>query len=163
MPKICLISDSHGNKEKIDDLLFNNSFDYIFFMGDGLRDFSNYYLDNLKMVSGNCDLFSDEPLTTFVTIRDKKIMITHGHSYKAKLTKLFMANYAKEQCCDIVCYGHTHYQKDEIINGVRLINPGSLKNGEYAVLEIENNLSLEISIFSIISSKAIIATFPSLC
>ncbi len=144
MLKICLISDSHGNKDKIEDLLFNNTFDYIFFMGDGLRDFKDYYLENLKMVSGNCDLFSDEPFTTFVKIQDKKIMITHGHVYKAKLTKMLMANYAKEQNCDIVCYGHTHCQKDESVNGVRLINPGAFKNGEYAILKIENN-KVEVS------------------
>ena len=139
MARICLISDSHGNKDKIEDFLLDSNFDYIFFMGDGLRDFRDIYLDNLKKVSGNCDFFSDEANTIFTIICGKKIMITHGHMYKAKLTKSLMANYAKQNNAQIVCYGHTHIQKDETIDCVRLINPGSFKNGQYAILNIEEN------------------------
>ena len=147
MTKICLISDSHGNKEKVEDLLIDSKFDYVFFMGDGLRDLRDVDSDNIKKVCGNCDFFSDEANTLFVNLADKKIMITHGHIYKAKLTKLLMVNYAKQNNAQIVCYGHTHMQNDEIIDNVQIINPGSLKSGQYAVMTIDKDL-VKVDFFS---------------
>lgn len=140
MVKICLISDSHGSRKKVEDLLINNKFDYVFFMGDGLKDFE--YLEdivNVKKVSGNCDFFNSEAITQFTNIEGFKIMQTHGHEFRAKLTPLLMLEKAKNNYCDIVCFGHTHKQVSEKIEGILFINPGAFKNGEYAVLNLTKN------------------------
>ena len=137
MIKICLISDSHGNRRKVEDLVVTGEFDYVFFMGDGLRDFDNIDETILKKVCGNCDFFSHEAITQFATINGVKIMITHGHEFKAKLTPLLMVEKAKQNNCNIVCYGHTHNQKVEEIDGITLINPGAFKYGNYAILNID--------------------------
>ena len=140
MVKICLISDSHGSRKNVEDLLFNNNFDYVFFMGDGLKDFENVEeVVNLKKVMGNCDFFNFEAITQFASIEGFKIMQTHGHEFRAKLTPLLMLEKAKNNYCDIVCFGHTHNQKTEKIDGILFINPGAFKNGEYAVLTLTKN------------------------
>ena len=140
MVKICLISDSHGNRLKVENLLLNNKFDYVFFMGDGLKDFENIEeIINLKKVSGNCDFFSFEAITQFTNVEGFKIMQTHGHEFRAKLTPLLMLEKAKNNYCDIVCFGHTHKQMSEKIEGILFINPGAFKNGEYAVLILQKN------------------------
>ncbi|MBR4003116.1 MAG: YfcE family phosphodiesterase [Clostridia bacterium] len=140
MVKICLISDSHGNRLKVENLLLNNKFDYVFFMGDGLKDFENIEeIINLKKVSGNCDFFSFEAITQFTNVEGFKIMQTHGHEFRAKLTPLLMLEKAKNNYCDIVCFGHTHKQSAERIEGILFINPGAFKNGEYAVLTLQKN------------------------
>lgn len=111
MIKICLLSDSHGSRNKVEDLITSSNFDYVFFMGDGVRDFE--YIDStiLKKVCGNCDFFCDEPITQFANFEGFKIMLTHGHDFKAKLTMGLMLEKAKQNYCDIVCYGHTTYSK----------------------------------------------------
>ena len=46
---------------------------------------------------------------------------------------------------DIVCYGHTHIAADETVDGIRLINPGSLwrsrdgRGPSYALLNIDGD------------------------
>ena len=143
MMKICLLSDSHGNRRKVEDLIVSNEFDYVFFMGDGLRDFDNIDETILKKVCGNCDFFSQEAVTQFVTINGVKIMITHGHEFKAKLTPLLMVEKAKQNNCNIVCYGHTHVQKYDIVDEIGVLNPGAFSNFKggkrtYAVIEVDN-------------------------
>jgi len=137
--KICILSDSHGNKNKVDELLNHDDFDYFFFLGDGLRDFDDYDDIKIKKVSGNCDLLNNEALTQFITLLDHKIMLTHGHDYRAKYTLSLMLDEAKNNNCDIVCFGHTHKQKNEIINGILFLNPGALKNNNYMILSLNKN------------------------
>ena len=131
----------------MEDLIFSNHFDYIFFMGDGLRDFDNIDEDNLKKVSGNCDLFNFEAITQFVEVEGFKIMLTHGHEYRAKLTPLLMLKKAKENNCNIVCFGHTHKQISEEIDNILLINPGSFKNNDYAVLSLQKKYCSRITFY----------------
>ena len=147
MKKICLLSDSHGSRGRVEDLVFSNNFDYIFFMGDGLRDLDNIEDDKIKKVSGNCDLFNWEAITQFLEIEGFKIMLTHGHEYRAKLTPLLMLKKAKENDCQIVCYGHTHKQICEEIDNIYLINPGSFKNNDYAILSLQKNKKPTIEFF----------------
>ena len=49
-----LVSDSHGNKEKIDFIFQNFTFDYFFFLGDGYKDLGGYFnyaaeIDDIRM------------------------------------------------------------------------------------------------------------------
>ena len=148
MIKICLLSDSHGSRNKVEDLITSSNFDYVFFMGDGVRDFE--YIDStiLKKVCGNCDFFCDEPITQFANFEGFKIMLTQGHDFKAKLTRGLMLEKAKQNYCDIVCYGHTHTQKSEKYDGILFINPGAFKNGEYALLTLNKNKEPNIEFVS---------------
>lgn len=137
--KILLISDSHGNKKTLSEFLQKSTYDFAFFLGDGVRDIEVFDENIVKRVCGNCDFFSSEAVTRFENMANKKIMLTHGHNYRAKLTTSLMLEKAKQNFCDIVCFGHTHIQSSQTLDGILFVNPGAFKNGDYAVLEIDQN------------------------
>ena len=137
--KILLISDSHGRKNEVENLICSQTCDFVFFLGDGVRDVEDIDESIIKKVSGNCDLFSFEAITRYEILEGFKIMLTHGHEYKAKLGLETLAFNAKNNSCDIVVFGHIHKQTCEKMQDVLLINPGAFKNGEYAILTLKKN------------------------
>ena len=56
-----------------------------------------------------------------------------------------MARRAYELGCDIVCYGHTHVARKEIVDGILEVNPGSLAHSRdgrdvsYAILYLNQD------------------------
>ena len=50
-----------------------------------------------------------------------------------------MQDYASKQSVNLVCFGHTHKQFLQITEGTTLLNPGSLRNGDYAVVSLDEN------------------------
>ena len=151
--KILVISDSHGKKDYLNTLANSPIYDYIFYLGDGTdRDLgNNIYNPNFKYVKGNCDdYFSDIPLGESVYLDDLKIFLTHGHEYKVKYGLELLSAFAIKNKCDIVCFGHTHKQLHQNINGTHLINPGALKNGDFAEIEI-NQGNINVIFKNIIS------------
>ena len=141
--KILLISDSHGCKKKLLDLLEKEKHDLVFFMGDGLNDISSLGISKARKVCGNCDFFSNEAIIRYENIYNLKIMITHGHVFKTKHTFSLLTEQAKNDLCDIVCCGHTHKQIAGYINGVFVVNPGAFKNNEYAILNVKENILIK--------------------
>ena len=142
--KIAVISDSHGNKKAIDKIVNNYKFDHLIFLGDGVDDIGNYcYLPNVHIVKGNCDFFDDNPLELTLDFDGVKVFVAHGHKYWVKSTLGLLVSEAKKQSANVVLFGHTHRFTDTIVDGIRLINPGSLgktmgKNSSFAMLEINN-------------------------
>ena len=51
-----------------------------------------------------------------------------------------LAGYANRKGCDILVFGHTHHQCYEVVDGVTLINPGSVALGTpsrgYAIMTL---------------------------
>jgi len=144
---ILIISDSHGKKDYIDVLVNNSFYDYIFYLGDGAdRDLGiNIYDTKFKIVKGNCDnYFSDIALGESVYLNGLKIFLTHGHEYGVKYGIENILAFAIKNNYKIVCFGHTHKQYYQQVNGIHLINSGALKNGDYAELKIiDNNIKVE--------------------
>ena len=68
--------------------------------------------------------------------------MTHGHRYGVHYGREQLAEAALQKGAKLALYGHTHIFRDEEIDGVRLINPGSptLPRGggspSYAVLDL---------------------------
>ena len=143
--RICVVSDSHGRKKSLEELVGSNNFDYIFFLGDGLSDLRGIDSDKIKKVSGNCDFFSDEAETLVFDIKGVKIMMTHGHNFKVKINTSLLLKYAKERGAKLVCYGHTHKSNLEVVDGVMLLNPGAFRDYKYAVVDIDERGGIGIS------------------
>ena len=138
--KIVVASDSHGNKNLVDFLFSNEKFDCFVFCGDGIDDFTNYFDDSrLEIVSGNCDWFSNFFDEKTLVLCNRKIFVTHGHKYFVKNSLEKLAKVAKKIGAEIVLYGHTHKQYIKYIDGVYLVNPGTLKKGQYVVFELQEN------------------------
>ena len=129
MIKAVIISDSHGNNEALRKIIDDNpDADYYFHCGDFDADISEF--PELTAVCGNHDEIDeiDLPLERILTVYGHRILMMHGHKYiyTMKDFKQTAAIIGKKNNCDIVMFGHVHVPVDEVIDGVRVINPGSL-------------------------------------
>lgn len=95
----------------------------------------------LIRVRGNCDGWSDTPLTLTIVLGGVRFFLCHGHTYGVKGGLLRAVYAAKENKADILCFGHTHEPLlDETDEETILLNPGSCGYGwrpSYAVLTID--------------------------
>jgi len=149
MKKIIVISDTHGNSNGVQSLrplVAEN--DYLIHLGDGsgdIRAFWQEFPDKIYQCRGNCDFFSPLPDEDVIEIENIRIFYCHGHKYGVKSGLSALLAETKKRNCDIALYGHTHVPKITEMDGVTLINPGSLRRpvGEgggycYLVIHKEN-------------------------
>jgi len=145
MTKIIVVSDTHGNPKGLERLapLFAEN-DLIVHLGDGgadMRAISAEYPEKVYACRGNCDYFSIYPEEGVLEIERLRIFYTHGHAYGVKGGLYTLAREAKKRDCKIALYGHTHTAAITELDGITLINPGSLKRpvdegGSYAYLVV---------------------------
>lgn len=145
--KLLIASDIHGSikyAEKITSAFENKKCDMMVLLGDILYhgprndlpeeyqpkkvvELLNGYSSKILCMRGNCDAYVDSMVLDFGLCDDlsviydgnKRIYLSHGHIYNPE-------NLPKLSEGDIFLYGHTHIAKDETINGIRCINPGSI-------------------------------------
>jgi putative phosphoesterase len=140
--KIVCISDSHGAENTFDEIVFNNKndTDLFLFLGDGYRDFEavkeRYPKVKLYGVSGNCDALCPLGQINEEIVCGKRIIYTHGHGFSVKLSLGGLKAYAKTVGANIAFYGHTHIASVIQEDGIFYINPGSVRDGRYAVVFI---------------------------
>lgn len=124
------LSDSHGDKGAISKALDRfGDVDYIFHLGDYSSD-AEYVAEQSKArvitVRGNCDYISDDPYFEEVVIRGQRIILTHGHKLGAKYSYDRLFYYAQEREAKALLFGHTHVPYCEYMDGIWLVNPGSI-------------------------------------
>ncbi len=145
MKKIIALSDTHGSKrgvEKLRPLIAEN--DYVVHLGDGagdMREITAEYPDKVYACAGNCDFCSPLPDEGILEVEQVRIFYCHGHRYGVKGHLYALAEAAKERDCAVALYGHTHLARVDKIDGVTLINPGTLRQpvgsgGSYCYLLI---------------------------
>ncbi len=149
----CLVfSDSHGNAANMSAVLSQHrDAEVVFFLGDGLADMlylkeADRNVGRCRMylpVRGNCDHSylipdSDVKKTDEIELLGKRIVYTHGDLYNAKYGDTALLYLAKERGADILLFGHTHSQYERYEDGVYLFNPGSIREGCFGILTIEN-------------------------
>ena len=152
--KILVLSDIHNKKGLISKLVGKTKPDYVFFLGDGLdvvnAELANFDLDKIFKVKGNADTFSKEPSILKVDLEGHKFLLTHGHNFNVKEGMVELFEYAKDEACNIVCFGHTHKAFNESINSIKFFNPGNLSDdaeeeNSFGIIEIESEkISLKI-------------------
>lgn len=160
--KIVFISDIHGSykyAKKAVEILERENGSNLVILGDILyhgprnplpeeynpslvAELLNSKNSQIIAVRGNCDSEVDQMVLDFPCMADysilfiegKRIFITHGHLYnKDNMPKLAKG--------DTVIHGHTHIFDEVDIEGIKIINPGSIsypKNNNphtYGVLE----------------------------
>ena len=130
MKKILVISDTHGRTKNLEKILPKvQPVDYLFHLGDVGRDAD--YIEVIAecpcvFVAGNNDFYSELPTERLPKIEDTRFFLTHGHNYYVNAHKTLLAKVAKEKGADVAVFGHTHVPFQEEVNGVLLLNPGSL-------------------------------------
>ena len=142
--RILVISDSHGEYYSVCRALREQpTAKIVFFLGDGEYDInqaeairSTAYFHKVK---GNCDYGSTLPTFVVDEVEGVRIYATHGYVEKVKYGKELLKEYAQNNNAAIALYGHTHVADTTYSDGIWFINPGSIRMGEYAVVDIEPN------------------------
>jgi putative phosphoesterase len=148
MKRLIAVSDSHGNAkaiEKLFPLIKENH--YFVHLGDGLSDISKVLEEFSKKAyfcKGNCDFYTGVSDEGILEIENVKIFYCHGHRYGVKGGLSALAQRAKALDCKLALYGHTHQAGITEIDGVTLVNPGSLKyaygeGGSYAYIVVNGD------------------------
>lgn len=146
--KLVVVSDNHGLQNELPRLrLIHNDADAFFHCGDSELPIA--YLDDFIGVLGNNDYYLDLPETKVIDLKEIRVLLTHGHRYLYFNDLNRLVAKAKQENCQLVLYGHTHLFRWSIIDGIHLVNPGSLSHNRdgsapsYAIVTIENG---EISV-----------------
>ena len=128
MMKVVIASDSHGRNDKLDTIYEDFKDEVQLFLHLGDLESDPDYVPEWICVAGNMDAHRRHEMGSvkIVEAGPHKILMQHGHRYPAGEREVMIAQEAKEKGCDIALYGHTHVPFDQIIDGVRVINPGSL-------------------------------------
>lgn len=136
------MSDSHRNDENIDLVLkLEPQAAAYLHCGDFCGDSRNYPM--LNMVLGNCDYDFSLPRIMILHFEGVGIFMTHGDKITDRNKTL--SRWAKDNNCQIAIHGHTHTYIDTEVDGVRILNPGSLsvnRDGNplgYLVIDIDGN------------------------
>ncbi len=151
--KILVTSDSHGNRDMLEDVIRRNSkAEVVIFCGDGNEDIDGErFVFPKKMfiaVKGNCDWYCDNASELEITLCNKKIFISHGHKFGVKQSYNGIIAQGHNINADIVLFGHTHNQYLSVDRNMLVLNPGSIGyNGEYAIVEINENGNINAVIY----------------
>lgn len=142
--KVIIVSDSHGKAGILEEIVNKNpNADAYLHCGD-IEDNPEEY-PMYQMVNGNNDFYYDLPTERIIHVGSHKIYMTHGHLLSFRKRHEDLVRRAKEHGCDIACYGHSHVAVLEQLDGVLIINPGSVwrsrdsRGPSYAILEIDGD------------------------
>jgi len=157
--KIVVVADSHKDFHKLHKVVeTNKDADLFIHLGDGqyeLIDVANLHPDKkFVFVKGNTDHggMKEEREITFGGI---KIFCAHGHTLGVHDGLEQLLDRATFHECKIALYAHTHLFKTELIDGIYVMNPGSIseprgKNpATYGKIEIAEDKTIIMSVVEI--------------
>ena len=155
--KILIVSDTHGRHSAFDKALKEaGKIDALVHLGD--TEGGEDYIEAVcgcpaYVLAGNNDFFSDNLREMEVVFGTKKAFMTHGHYYYVSLGPDRIIEEGKMRNADIVMFGHTHKPFLEMIDGMIVLNPGSLsyprqegRKGSYIMMEIEPDCDVKCEI-----------------
>ncbi len=136
--RVAVLADTHDRiPPRLLELLA--SADEIWHLGDicspGVLDILRPVASRLRWVRGNCDPFSDWPESLDLELFNLRIRLVHAPPRRA-------------EGCDLLLHGHTHVPRDEVLSGVRFLNPGCITRPNqgaprsFAWLELSGNQGL---------------------
>ena len=130
--KILVVSDTHRRDDNLKYVIEKTGpIDMLIHLGDaeGSERFIPEWVNPhccMAMVRGNNDFFSTLNPELEIEIGKHKVFLTHGHYYGVSMGPEGLADEAKSRGCDIAMYGHTHKPFLAEVEGVTVLNPGSL-------------------------------------
>ena len=146
MVKVLVMSDSHGAKAAMLEIVSMENPDFIIHLGDYVRDCDaieeKFPEIPLRRIRGNGDFSSVAPVDDIFVLENQIFFATHGHTHSVKSGLSRLVDYTKNAKMGIVLFGHTHTPHCDISENSALINPGSVhpsEGGSYAVLSLAAN------------------------
>lgn len=148
--QIVLVSDSHGHNHLLKELENTYPQASLYLHCGDLEDDDQDY-SKWIVVRGNNDYLGNMVNERVIPFGQYKIYMCHGHKFSYMKRDQQMAQRAMEFGCDFVFSGHTHVPRNEVIEGILFVNPGSLwmnrdgSSPSYALIEdVEEGLSVSI-------------------
>ena len=145
--RIGVISDSHGDKTAVSwslkQMKTGGKPDVLIHLGDGADDITRYLQDYARcfLIQGNWDSYQAAfPAEEAATLDGIPFLLTHGHTYRVKMTRDLLLARARETGAQAALFGHTHVPYCGMHHGILLLNPGSCANGRYAVITLQKGL-----------------------
>ena len=140
-----VFSDSHGRSNMIAEVIsLVKNVDIYIYLGDGEKDIYSPAVSELigfrklVAVAGNCDFGSSLPVEQIVEFGPKKILCLHGHSQAVKFGYGTLEHKAKLLGVDVAVHGHTHEQYCNYSDGLWIMCPGAVKDGEYGIIDLDD-------------------------
>ena len=146
MTRLLIVSDTHGNISKLDDLIrkYDKQYEYIFHLGDRSYDIQSLQetSGNIILIKGNIESSSGRSndtgvYETLLEIDGVRGFATHGHRYSVKSTLIFLKKQAKKVNANLVFFGHTHEKYLEIDDDIMYFNPGALSDNDYGYITLD--------------------------
>ena len=143
--KIIVASDSHYERVMLmnlaGEIARRGDIDAVIHLGDMEGD-ADWLRKRLSVpvyaVPGNCDMKFDPASTEqVVTLGGVSMLLCHGHTRQVKFMLEPLSYRAQELGASVALFGHTHARCMQNVGGVLLVNPGALKDGRYALMDIE--------------------------
>ena len=129
--KILVMSDSHGRRDLVKKCIEQHpDVQAVFHLGDVTSDMKgmeeSFPAIRFYCVRGNCDFGSDVPLERIVTLDGTRMLLTHGHAHGVNYSVTHLVGIAKQKDVKIALFGHTHVPFNKYLDGIYVLNPGSL-------------------------------------
>lgn len=153
--KLLILSDSHGDTKSVREAIQKElPFDECIHCGDGINDITQSKTACsfiINSVIGNVDRAHGIRGTGILECEFDgiKAVILHGDCHSAKSTFIHIRAEGIRRSARIVFFGHTHEPLIRDEQSLFLFNPGSIRNGTYGIVTIENgNFDCEIKTLS---------------
>ena len=155
--RILIVSDTHGSLRNFDTVIEREKeIDMLLHLGDveGDDDYMEAVMNcPVHIVGGNNDYFSRLPGEIELRIGKYKVFMTHGHGYYVSMDTRRLKQAARARGADIAMYGHTHRPDIDLVDGVKVINPGSLsyprqsgRQATYIIMEVNTEGEVEFTL-----------------
>lgn len=130
MMRILVVSDTHGYIDNVINYIeANEKPDMIFHLGDYVSDgieIGKRFNIPTKIVRGNGDYMEEDfKYDEIVKVKDKKMLLTHGHKYNISFSIDRLIYRGRELGVDYILFGHTHIPIIDRIKNIVIMNPGS--------------------------------------
>jgi putative phosphoesterase len=166
--KLLVFSDTHGHLSALKAVL-NWAKDYLppsgticctAFLGDGLSDLrpaadATGFYSEWKIICGNNDYEYSMPETTLFDYGEHRFFMCHGHRHNLYAGHQTLVNAARSSEASAVLFGHSHVPFKKTVNGILLLNPGSVGRprsrvgATFAVIECGSDRSAEAEFYGI--------------
>lgn len=167
--RVLVMSDTHGNIEKakmVLDRVIPAGVKTVLHCGDYISDArllqKNYPEIEVYGVYGNCDVGFGGASSEVITLEDVPIYMSHGHKYGVKWGEYEeVAIDAEAYEAKVAVCGHSHEAYLNKIDGILIMNPGSLtlprdsRYPSYGILELEKGKIKEASVLQILENDVI--------
>lgn len=155
--KILVVADTHHVIAPLLKALKNErDLDHFVFLGDYAEDGEMIRKElNIPgtIIKGNGDWATYYKESDILKIKEKRILLLHGHKLGVKRGLQRLYYHAAENQVDGVLFAHTHVPMASLEGGIFFMNPGSPSyprggniKGSYGILHVGDDISGEIKI-----------------